>query len=102
MRKVVVILKLWDTGFPIPIFVIWVQDLAGHHFRLYNGNLKCNMELNGKEYTKQVMGSFYITEEIENQSILVILPNLGSIGVNPYIGLCGLCVKLSMPIGNGL
>ena len=42
---------IFATGFPIPIFVIWVQDLAGHHFRLYNGNLKCNMELNGKEYT---------------------------------------------------
>lgn len=53
---------------------------------LYKGFMKYN------PYTKQVMGSFYITEEIENQSILVILPNLGSIGVNPYIGLCGLCV----------
>lgn len=42
---------IFATGFPIPIFVIWTQDLAGHHFRLYNGNLKCNMELNGKEYT---------------------------------------------------
>ena len=42
---------IFATGFPIPIFVIWVQDLAGHHFRLYNGNLKCNMELDGKEYT---------------------------------------------------
>ncbi len=53
---------------------------------LYKGFMKYN------PYTKQVMGSFYITEEIENQSILVILPTLGSIGVNPYIGLCGLCV----------
>ena len=38
------------TGFPIPVNVIWVQDLIGHHFKLWNGTIKCNMELNGTEY----------------------------------------------------
>lgn len=55
-------------------------------FGLYESFLRYN------PYTKQIIGIIYVTYEatIINQSVILTMPHLDGIGINPFIGVCGI------------